>query len=120
MEKMTMNAEKIIAFNQSNVEVIMKSGQIWAAGVQDISRTFAATTQAQLDSAMTAWKALGSVRSLKEAVELQTGLARTSFQTAVAETGSLTDASVRLAEQAIAPVAARMTAAVEMMMHPHA
>jgi phasin family protein len=106
-------AEDIIAFNQANVEAVVKSGQIWAAGVQDLSKTFAATAQAQIDEALAAVKALAGVKSLKDAVDLQTNLAKSSLEKAVAETSKLTEASLKLAEQAWAPVTARVTLAVE-------
>ena len=62
---------------------------------------------------MGSFKALAGVKSVKEAMDLQTSLARASMETAMAETGKITDASMKLAEQTIAPIAARMTLAVE-------
>lgn len=113
MDKMIKGAEDIVSFGQGNVEAFVKSGQIWAAGVQSLSKTFAATAQAQMDAAVATFKALASVKSLKDAVELQTNLARSSVETVMAETGKLTDASLKLAEETIAPITARVTLAVE-------
>ena len=113
MEKAIKTAEDMVSFGQGNVEAVMKSGQIWAAGVQDLGKTFAATAQAHMDQTVATFKALTSVKSLKEALELQSNLARSSVESAVAETGKLTDASMKLAEQAIAPITARVTLAVE-------
>jgi phasin family protein len=113
MDKAVKTAEEMVAFSQGNIEAVVKSSQIWAAGVQEFGKTFAATTQAQLDQAMTTWKALAGVKSLKEAIDLQSDLARSSVETAVAQTGKLTDASLKLAEKALAPITARVTLAVE-------
>ncbi len=113
MEKTMKTAEEFVSFGQGNVEAMLKCGQIWAAGVQDLSKSLAATAQAQLDQTVSAWKALAGVKSIKEAVELQTSLARNSMGSAVSETGKLTDASMKLAEQTMAPIAARMSLAVE-------
>jgi phasin family protein len=113
MEKAVKSAEELVSFSQGNFEAMMQAGQIWAAGVQDLHKTFAATAQAQVEAAMGTFKALSSVKSLKEAMDLQSSLARASVETAVSETGKITDASMKLAEQAIAPIAARMTLAVE-------
>lgn len=113
MDKVMKSAEEMVSFSQGNVEAIVKSGQIWAAGVQDLSKAFAATAQAQMDAAMAAMKALSSVKSLKDAVELHTNATRNSVETVMAETGKLTDASMKLAEQAMAPIAARVTLAAE-------
>lgn len=113
MEKTMKTAEEFVSFGQGNVEAMLKCGQIWAAGVQDLSKSFAATAQAQLDQTVSTWKALAGVKSIKEAMELQTSLARNSMGSAVSETGKLTDASMKLAEQTMAPIAARMSLAVE-------
>ena len=55
----------MVSFGQGNLEALIKSSQIWAAGVQDLRQEFAATAQAQLDQTMTTWKALAGVKSLE-------------------------------------------------------
>ncbi len=113
MDKTVKSAEEFVSFSQGNFEAMMKAGQIWAAGVQDLQKTFAATAQAQVEAAMGTMKAMSGVKSIKEAMDLQTTLARSSMETAMAETGKLTDASVKLAEQALAPITARVIPVVE-------
>jgi phasin family protein len=113
VSSMVKTVEDIFAFSQGNVEAFVKSSQIWAAGVQDLSKAVAATAQAQLDHTFATVKAMAAIKSVKEVVDLQTNLARASVEKAVAETGKLTDASVKLAEQAWAPITERMTLAVE-------
>ena len=113
MDKAIKTAEEFVSFGQGNMEAMIKSSQIWAAGIQDLSKSFAATAQAQMDQTVATWKALAGVKSLKEAVELQTNLARASVEAAMTETGKLTDASMKLAEQTFAPITARVTLAVE-------
>ncbi|MBV9783350.1 MAG: phasin family protein [Acidisphaera sp.] len=113
MQKAMKTAEELVAFGQGNLEALLKSGQIWVAGVQDLSRLFAANAQVTMDHTMSTFKAMAAVRSLKDAVDLQTNLARSTMEKAVSESGRLTDASVKLAEQAMAPIAARVSLAVE-------
>jgi len=113
MEKAMRTAEELMSFGQGNVEAVMRSGRIWAEGVQDLGKSIAATAQAQFDQAMGTFKALAGVKSLKEAVDLQASLARSSVETAVNETSRFTDASMKLAEQAFAPLTQRVTLAVE-------
>ena len=107
MDKAVKSAEEMMTFGQGNVEALVKSGQIWAAGVQDLNKAFAATAQAQMEAAMSTFKAMAGVKSLKEAMDLQTTLAHSSLETVMTETGKITDASVKLAEQAMAPITAR-------------
>ena len=113
MEKAMKTAEEFVAFGQGNLEAMLKAGQIWAAGVQDLSKQMAATAQASFDETMSTFKAMTSVKSLKDAMDLQASLARTTLEKTLAESGKLTDASFKLTEQTIAPITARVTLAVE-------
>ena len=106
-------AEQVAQFSQGNVEALVKSSQIWASGWQDISKQMAATAKANLDETMSVFKAMTSVKSVKEAFDLQSSFARTSMEKAMAESGKLTEHSIKLAEQAFAPISARVNAAVE-------
>ena len=113
MEKAMKTAEELVAFGQGNVEAVVKSSQIWASGMQDLSKQIAASAQASLDETLSTFKALTSVRSLKDAVDLQAAFARSTLEKTLAESGKLTDASFKLTEQALAPITARVTLAVE-------
>jgi phasin family protein len=113
MEKAMKTAEEFVTFSQGNVEALVKSSQIWTAGIQDLSKHVAASAQASLDETFATFRALTSVKSLKDAFDLQSSLARSSVESFVAETGKLTDASLKLTEQAMAPLTARVSVAVE-------
>ena len=113
MEKAMKTAEELMAFGQGNFEAVMKSSQIWAAGMQDIGKQFAATAQASIEETMSTFKALSSVKSVKDAFELQSSFARAALEKTLAESGRLTDASLKLTEQTLAPITARVTLAVE-------
>ena len=115
---LTKITEGVTAFNQGNVEALMKSGQVWAAGCQEISKTIAAVTQAQLDQTMSTWKALVDVRSLKEATDFRTSHPRASFEAALTEAGKITALSMRLAKETMAPIAERMVVAFENFKSP--
>lgn len=113
VEKAMKTAEELVAFNHGNLEAMMKSSQIWATGVQDLSKHMAAAAQASLDEGMSAFKALSAAKSLKDAFELQSSFARAALEKSMTQSGKLTDASLKLTEQALAPITARVTAAVE-------
>jgi hypothetical protein len=98
VEKAMKTAEEALAFNQGNMEALVKASQIYAAGFQDISKHIAAASKASMEESVAFTKSLMGVKSVKEAVH---------------ESSKLTDATVKLAEQAIAPLTARMTMAVE-------
>ena len=118
MEKAMKTAEELVAFSQGNLEAMVKSGQIWAAGVQDIGKQIAANAQASFDETMSTFKALSSAKSLKDAFDLQASLARSTMEKTLAESGKLTDASMKLTEQALAPLTARVSLAMEKFAKP--
>ena len=113
VERVMRTAEELVQFNQGNIEAFVKSSQIWVAGVQDLTKQAAASAQASFEETVSTVKALSSARSVREALELQANLARSSVEKVVAESGRLADASVKLAERALAPLTARVTLAAE-------
>ena len=113
MQRVMKTAEQMTTFSQGNMEALMKSHQLLANGFTDLSRLFAASAKASLDETMSTFKAMTSVKSVKEAFELQSSFAKASMEKAMAESGKMTEQSMKLAEQAFAPISARVNAAVE-------
>lgn len=113
VEKAVKTSEEMLSFGQGNLEAYIKATQIYVAGVQDLSKHIAASSKSSLEESVAFSKSLMGVKSVKEAVDLQTGFAKSSIEKAVAESNKLTDATVKLAEQAIAPLTARISLAVE-------
>lgn len=113
VEKAMKTSEEFLAFTQGNMEAFVKASQIYAAGFQDISKNVAASSKASIEDSVAFGKSLMGVKSVKEAFDLQTGYAKASIEKAVAESNKFADASVKLAEEAVAPLTARITMAVE-------
>lgn len=113
VEKAMKSSEELLAFSQANLEAFMKASKIFAEGLQGISKDVAASNKATIEESVAFTKTLLGVKSVKEAVDLQSSFARSSIEKAVSETNKVTDASVKLAEQAIAPITARLSLAVE-------
>ena len=111
-------AEDAAAFGRGNVEALAKSAQIYVSGVQDLNRQALAMVQGLTDQALEGAKALGGVRSLKEAVEIQAGLARSAFERTIGDATKLQETALKVAEQSFAPLSARMTLAFEKMNRP--
>ena len=113
LQKVMRSAEDMIAFTQGNVEAITRSGQILATGLQDIGQGIAATARASADDATNTFKALAAVKSIKEALDLQSSLFRSMIERAVSQTSQMTDSTMKLSEQAMAPITARLSLASE-------
>ena len=113
LEKAMKSSEEVLAFSQANLDAFMKASKIFAAGLQDISKDVAASNKASIEDTVAFSKSMLGVKSLKEAMDLHSGYARGAIEKAVSDTNKVTDASMKLAEQAIAPLTARLKAAVE-------
>jgi phasin family protein len=66
-----------------------------------------------MDETMSTFRAMATVKSVKEAMDLQASLARSTMEKAVAQTSHVAETTFKLAEQAIAPIASRMTIAAD-------
>jgi len=106
-------AEEIVRFNQASIEALTQSSQIWVAGVQDLSKQVAASYQASVQQTIGAFEALRTVKTLKQAIDLQSGFARAALEKTIGDSGRLTQASVTLTQQALAPLTNRVNAVVE-------
>jgi phasin family protein len=113
MKTMINKTEDFVAFGKDNLEAFTAAGKIWAAGVQDLTKQVAATAKANFDESVASFKALTSVKSVKEAVELQSAFSKSAIEKALAESAKLTEASIKLTEQALAPITARINVAVQ-------
>jgi len=106
-------AEQISEFNKGNVDALVKSSTIFAQGMQEIGKIWAASAQASVQESMSTFKALTTVKSLKEAVDLQTTYTRGAIEKTLANGSKVTEHTLKLAEEALAPLSARLNAAVE-------
>ena len=113
IKTMMKSTEDFVAFGQANLEAFVKSGQIWSAGVQELTKQFATSAKASFDESVSTFKAISTAKSVKEAMDLQSTFAKAALEKAMAESNKLTDASIKLTEQTLAPITARVTVAVE-------
>ena len=113
VQKAMKTAEEIFAFTQGNVQAITQSSQILATGVQSMGQSVAATARANAEDVASTFKAFAAVKSVKEAMDLQTSLFRAMLDRAVSQTSQMTDSSMKLSEQAMAPITGRIAIASE-------
>ena len=103
---------------QRNIDAMVKAGQIMAVGMESVSREWMSFAQASAEANAAAATKMFSAKTMQEAIDLQNAYARESFDKAVAETGKLTEMSVKLASDALAPIQSRVNVAVEKLLKP--
>jgi len=118
VESFSKAAEEAAEFGRGNIEAFTQSAQLYFAGVQDLSKQTFALVQGLTEHSIEGAKALGQVKSLKEAAEIQTNYARAALEKGMAESAKLQEQALKLVETSVAPIAARVTLAVEKMGKP--
>ena len=108
------------AMGQQNIDAMVEAGQIMAFGMESVSRELMSFAQASAEANAAAATKMFSAKTVQEAIDLQNAYARESFDKAVAETGKLTEMSVKLASDAFAPLQTRVNVAVEKLFKPTA
>lgn len=100
-------------FSKGNLEAVVESGKILAAGVQTIAKTQFEDAKAAVEVMTADVKEMTSVKSPTEFVQLQGKLASRNFDAAVAQLSKTTEAWVKLANDTFAPISSRASVAME-------
>jgi len=100
-------------FTKGNVEALVESGKILGAGVQDIARGEFEAAKGAFETVTADLKALAAVKSPTELFKLQGEIARRNFDAAVARASKNAEVSMKLANDAFAPISSRMSLAAE-------
>ncbi|MCC7274217.1 MAG: phasin family protein [Alphaproteobacteria bacterium] len=112
--------DELNAIGKDNVDALVKASTICAKGFEAIGKEVVNYTQARVESNLAAMKALMGARTLKEFVDLQTEFARSSFDQLVTESTKLSEIGVKVANDAFAPLNARVNTVVEKLTKPAA
>ena len=100
-------AEELAEIAKANVEALAEAGRIAAAGAKTIGQDVLASGRDGIEQASAAVKTLADAKSPTEFFQLQSELARASFDRAVAESSKLTEQLVKLAGEAVQPISNR-------------
>ena len=100
-------AEQLAEIAKANVEALTEAGRIAANGARSIGQDALASGRDGIHQASAAVKTLAEAKSPTEFFQLQSEIARASFDRAVAEGSKLTEQLVKLAGEAVQPLSTR-------------
>jgi phasin family protein len=106
-------AQEMADIARANVEAMVEATRLAAEGARSIGQDAVARTRDGAEQAADAIRSLAEAKSPTEFVQLQSELARTSFDRMVAESSRLTESMVKLAGKAFQPLSNRATANAE-------
>lgn len=112
-DKLQAYAGEVTEFTKGNVEALVESGKILGAGVQDLARGEVEAAKGAFETATADLKAMAAVKSPTDLFKLQGEIARRNFDAAVARFSKNAEVSMKLANDAFAPISSRMSLAAE-------
>lgn len=110
--------DEFTTYGKDSFDVVSKFNDAFVKGSEEFGKAYYAFLKSSADSGAETAKALLSAKSLNEFMEIQSGFARTTFDTFVSESGKLNELGVKVATEAFEPVQAHMNATVERMVKP--
>lgn len=110
--------EELNALAKGNVEAVVQSGTIVAKGAEEAGKQVAAFTQSSLEQSLAIGKSAMAVKSIRELVDLQNSYLKSSLDALVAESTKLQQLSIKVTNEALAPLNARVNVAVEKLGKP--
>ncbi len=106
-------AQELADIAKANVEAVVEAGRLAAEGARSIGQDAVARSREGAEQTADAIRSLAEAKSPTEFIQLQSELARTSFDRMVAESSRLTESMVKLAGKAFQPLSNRATANAE-------
>jgi hypothetical protein len=100
-------------FAKGNVEAVVASGKILAAGVQDLGTTYVAEGKSAFETLTADVKAFAAVKSPTDFFKLQSEVLRRNFDAAVATGSKNSEAFIKLANETVAPISGRVSLVIE-------
>jgi phasin family protein len=111
-------ADEMAAFGKANIEAFLHAGSVFFHGVEQLTRSMVGISQAHMESGLSTAKALISAKTLTEFTELQNAYAKSSFDSALSEATQLSEIAIRMTNEALEPLSARISATIEHVSKP--
>jgi len=100
-------------FAKGNAEAVMASGKIFAEGVKTLGNGYVAESKKAYETFTADAKEMAAIKSPTDFFEFQSKLLRRNFDTFVALSSKNTEATVKLVNDAFAPISSRVSLVVE-------
>ena len=100
-------------FTKGNVEAIVESGKVLAAGIQNMGKDYVAEAKSAFETVQADFRELAAVKSPADFFKLQGEILRRNFDAAVTAGSKNSEKAVKLANEAFAPIQNRVSLAIE-------
>lgn len=110
--------EDLTKFSKENMDAYVVAATTFAKGAEAGGKAWLSFIQETMDAGAQVAKSMLAAKTLREAVDVQTDFAKTTFDKMVAEGTKLSEISVKVANEAAEPISARVNAALEKILKP--
>ena len=110
--------DDVAAFGKDNIDAVVTAGNIATKGWQDLGAAWFAFAKGAVDTNVAVMQAMMTVKSPQELVNIQSSYAKSTFDSFVAEGSKLSEMGVKVTNDAMAPINARVNATVEKFSKP--
>ena len=110
--------EDLSKFSKDNLDAYVAVATTVAKGAETVSKAWLSFTHETMEASAQVTKSLLSAKTLREAVDVQTDFAKTTFDKLVSEGTKATEITVKVANEAAEPINARLNATIEKFLKP--
>ncbi len=110
--------EDAVSFGKDNFDAVLKASTLFTQGLQTINQEVFAIVQSSFDDNATLTKRAFACTSVQEVVALQNELAQGTYTKAMDQSKKITDLTVKIAEDATAPLSNQVNVTVEKFAKP--
>ena len=114
-EKLTKGFEDIAAFNQDNVDAIVKSSGIAVKAVEELNAEIVSFSKKSVEEGVAAAKELSAIKTMPELLEKQTAFAKSSVDDFMKQATKFNELAMAAAKDVFEPMNARATAAADLV-----
>jgi phasin family protein len=107
--------DNIVGYNKDTAEALIKSATVAGKAAETLHNEIYSYSKQSLEETIAAGKAILGAKSVHEAIELQTGFAKTAFENYVAELSRFNQLVSGTAKDSFAPLQGRVQAWVNVV-----
>jgi phasin family protein len=112
-DKAIANYDSVVGYNKDTAEALIKSAAVAGKGAETLHNEIYAYAKQSMENSIAAGKAILSAKSVHEAIEVQTGFAKSAFENYVAELSKFNQLFTAAAKDSFAPLQTRAQAWVD-------
>jgi len=114
-DKAIAGYDSVVGYSKDNAEALIKSATVAGKGAETLHNEIYSYAKQSMEESIAAGKAILGAKSVHEAIEVQTGFAKTAFEAYVAELTKFNQLFTATAKDSFAPLQNRAQAWAEVV-----